>query len=62
VMQGWLHGVARVNPLTNVLRLARTGFLGEITWHDSWGGLLALAVLGGLAMMFAATGLRSLDR
>jgi ABC-type multidrug transport system permease subunit len=62
VMQGWLHGVARVNPLTNVLRLARTGFLGEITWHDSWGGLLALAVLGGLAMLFAATGLRSLDR
>lgn len=61
VMQGWLHGVARVNPLTNVLRLAREGFLGDVTWHDSWGGLLALAVLGALATTFARTGLRRLE-
>lgn len=61
VMQGWLHGVARVNPLTNVLRLAREGFLGDVTWHDSWGGLLALAVLGALATAFARTGLRRLE-
>jgi hypothetical protein len=31
VMEGWLYDVARVNPLTNVLRLARMGFLGEVT-------------------------------
>lgn len=61
VMTGWLHGVARVNPLTNVLRLARTGFLGDITWHDSWGGLLALAVLGAIALAFAQRGLAALD-
>ncbi len=56
VMDGWLHEVARVNPFTNILRLARTGFLGEITWSDSWGGLVALVGLGGVALFFAATG------
>jgi ABC-type polysaccharide/polyol phosphate export permease len=61
VMTGWLHGVARINPLTNILRLARTGFLGEVTWSDSWGGLMAIGVLGVLAMWFARTGLNKLD-
>lgn len=62
VMRGWLHSVARVNPFTNVLRFARAGFLGEIRWGDVWGGLLALAVLGGLALWFARRGLARLDR
>jgi ABC-2 type transport system permease protein len=61
VMQGWLHSIARVNPVTNILRLARAGFLGEITWDDVWGGLLAIAVLGSLSMWFARRGLASLD-
>jgi ABC-2 type transport system permease protein len=61
VMEGWLHTVARINPLTNVLRLSRTGFLGEVTWSDSWGGLLAIGALGSLAMVFARTGLAKLD-
>jgi ABC-2 type transport system permease protein len=61
VMTGWLHSVARVNPLTNVLRLARVGFLGEITWHDSWGGLVALVAMGAVATWFARTGLAKLD-
>ena len=33
-MQGWLHSVARINPMTNILRLGRQGFVGEITWAD----------------------------
>jgi ABC-2 type transport system permease protein len=61
VMTGWLHGVARINPLTNILRLARSGFLGEVTWSDSWGGLVAIGALGVLAMWFARTGLNKLD-
>ena len=40
-MTGWLHTVARLNPLTNILRLARVGFLGDIVWADCWGGLVA---------------------
>jgi ABC-2 type transport system permease protein len=51
---GWLHGVARFNPITNVLRMARQGFIGDVTWHDTWPGLLAIVVLvvalGGLAL------------
>jgi len=61
VMTGWLHTVARVNPLTNILRLARVGFLGDIVWADCWGGLVAIAGLGGLAMLFARRGLATLD-
>jgi ABC-2 type transport system permease protein len=61
VMEGWLHGVARVNPVTNILRLARAGFLGDITWDDVWGGMLALVVIGSIAMWFARRGLDGLD-
>jgi ABC-2 type transport system permease protein len=60
VMSGWLHTVARVNPMTNVFAMARQGFLGEVTWASTWPGLLALAAFCGLAFWFAARGLRSL--
>ena len=61
-IQGWVKPIARVNPMTNVLRLAREGFLGEVTWHDSWGGLLAIGVLAVLTTVYAARGLRSFDK
>jgi ABC-2 type transport system permease protein len=62
VMEGWLYHVARLNPLTRVLDLARMGFLGDITWGATWPGLVALAALGALAMFWARTGLDRLDR
>ncbi len=46
VMEGWLHGAARVNPYTNILRMARQGFLGDVTWAQTWPGLLALLAFG----------------
>jgi ABC-2 type transport system permease protein len=57
---GWVEHIARVNPLTNILALARQGFLGEVTWAATWPGLVAIA--GSLAVLwtFAATGLRRL--
>jgi len=61
VMEGWLHGVARVNPFTNVLRLAREGWLGEVTWENTWGGVLALVVISALTLWFARRGLDQLD-
>ncbi len=60
VMDGWLHSVARINPFTNILRLSREGFLGEVTWADSWGGLLAIVVLCSLTLWFAIASLARL--
>ena len=62
VMTGWLHGVARVNPATNVLRLSRQGFLGDATWSGIWGGLVALVGGSILTLAFAYRGLSSLER
>lgn len=58
LLQGWLHGVARINPMTNVLHATRQGFLGDVTWAGTWPGLLAIA--GGIALLtaLAARGLR----
>lgn len=60
VMTGWLHEAARINPMTNVLRLARQGFLGEVTWATTWPGLVSIA--GGILVLglFAWRGFRKL--
>jgi ABC-2 type transport system permease protein len=61
VMQGWLFGVARVNPLTNLLRMARQGLIGDVTWANTWPGLVVIAG-GTLAFgLFAASGLRRIN-
>jgi ABC-2 type transport system permease protein len=62
VMTGWLHGVARLNPFTNILRLARQGWLGEVTWHDTWGGLVAIVAMSALTLTFAYRGLAKLSK
>ena len=61
-MTGWLHWVAVRNPFTYVLMMARQGFLGQVTWHDTWPGLVALAVSGLLLGWYAWRGFRTLDR
>jgi len=54
LLQPWLEKVAEINPVTHVIEAARQGFVGEVTWADTWPGLLALAgllvVLGSLAL------------
>jgi ABC-2 type transport system permease protein len=60
VMTGWLHQVARVNPMTNILALARQGFIGDVTWNQTWPGLLALAGATVVLGLFAVRGLRRL--
>lgn len=57
---GWLHTVARVNPMTNILALARQGFLGDVTWAGTWPGLLALAGFALVTTTFATTGMRKI--
>ncbi len=53
IMTGWLETVARWNPFNLVLRVAREGFLGPITWADTWPGLVAAVVLSALTLTFA---------
>jgi len=66
VMTGWLHTVARVNPATNILRLSRVGLVNDaspdrLSWNSVWGGLLAIAVMTTLSLMFAVRNLRKLN-
>lgn len=48
LLAGWLSAIATVNPVTYVLAGVRQGFLGGVTWQDTWPALLALAGLGAL--------------
>ncbi|MGQ0831322.1 MAG: ABC transporter permease [Microthrixaceae bacterium] len=57
---GWVKHVARFNPLTNILELARQGFLGHAQWSSTWPGLVAIAGSLVVLWIFAATGLRRL--
>lgn len=62
VMEGWLHTAARFNPTTNLLRMARQGFVGEsVTWTLTWTGLTAGAVVIALLSLWAYTGFRRLQ-
>jgi ABC-2 type transport system permease protein len=58
LLTGWLHAVARVNPVTNVLQLARQGFLGDVTWSTTWPGLVALAGMIVFLVGFAYRGMQ----
>lgn len=58
-LQGWLHSVADINPVTHVIEAARQGFLGSVSLADTWPGLAALA---GLIALFGALGLREMFR
>ncbi len=57
LLQGWLHTVAKYNPMTQVLDAARQGFLGSVTWSDTWPGLLCLTGLIALTVAFALRGM-----
>jgi ABC-2 type transport system permease protein len=59
LLQGWLQEAARLNPVTQVVEAARQGFVGGVTWSDTWPGLLALA---GLLVLLGALALREMRR
>lgn len=52
LLQGWLQDVARLNPMTLVVEAVRQGFVGGISWGETWPGLLAVtAMLAALAAL-----------
>jgi ABC-type multidrug transport system permease subunit len=59
LLQPWLQQIARVNPVTQVLDAARQGFVGGVSWAETWPGLLALA---GLLAVLGALALREMRR
>jgi len=59
LLQGWLQDVADLNPVTEVVEAARQGFVGTVTWADTWPGLVAVA---GLLALLGALALRELRR
>ncbi|MEJ7825027.1 MAG: ABC transporter permease [Solirubrobacteraceae bacterium] len=54
LLAGWLGAIADVNPVTYVLEGVRQGFIGDVTWAQTWPALLSVAalvlVLGALAV------------
>ncbi len=59
LLQGWLREVARINPVTKVIEGVRQGFLGGVSWSDTWPALLVIA---GLLALLGALALRELRR
>jgi ABC-2 type transport system permease protein len=59
LLAGWLHDVAVINPVNHVLTAVRQGFIGDISWADTWPGLVTLA---GLGAAFAALAVNQLLR
>jgi len=58
LLTGWLQTVAKYNPVTQVVEAARQGFVGDVSWADTWPGLLTLVGLAALLSFFALRGMR----
>jgi ABC-2 type transport system permease protein len=58
-LQPWLQTVADINPVTHVVEAMRQGFLGGVSFADTWPGFAALA---GLIAVLTALALREMQR
>jgi ABC-type multidrug transport system permease subunit len=58
LLTGWLQEVARYNPVTQIVDAARQGFVGDVTWAETWPGLVALIGLTTLLLALALRGMR----
>lgn len=59
LLTGWLAEVAQVNPATFIVEGARQGFVGSVTWADTWPAVVALA---GFIVVLGAWALREMRR
>ena len=59
LLSDWLASIATVNPVTFVLEGVRQGFVGEVSWGETWPALLAVA---GLLVVLGALALRGMRR
>ena len=54
-----MHSVATVNPVNHVLTTVRQGFIGSVSWSDTWLGLVTLV---GLLILFGGLAVRQMTR
>ncbi len=59
LLQPWMRSVAEVNPVTQVIDAARQGFVGGVSWAETWPGIVALA---GLLLVLGAWALHEMRR
>jgi ABC-2 type transport system permease protein len=59
LLQGWLHTVARINPVTHVIEAARQGFTTGITFSGTWP---AFAAIAGLVLVLSTFAMRGMYR
>ncbi len=59
LLTGWLATVAEINPITQVVDATRQGFVGGVTWADTWPGIVALV---GFTVVLGAFALRGMRR
>jgi ABC-2 type transport system permease protein len=59
LLADWLGTIADVNPVTHVLDGTRQGFVGAVTWADTWPAFVSMA---GMLLVLGALALRSLTR
>jgi ABC-2 type transport system permease protein len=59
LLTDWLRTITDINPVTHVLEGVRQGFVGGVTWGDTWPALVSLA---GLLIFFGGLALRGLVR
>lgn len=59
LLQPWLEVVATINPVTQVLDAIRQGFVGSVTFADTWPGVVAVL---GLIVVLGAFAVRGLSR
>src|SRR6476659_2905902 len=43
LLSSWMHDIAAVNPDNHVLTTVRQGFIGNVSWSNTWPGLVTLA-------------------
>jgi ABC-type multidrug transport system permease subunit len=59
LLTGWLATVAQINPITHVVDAARQGFIGTVTWSETWPAIVALV---GFTVVLGAFALRGMRR
>lgn len=59
LLQPWLKAIATVNPVNYVLTGIRQGFIGDVSWADTWPAYLAAI---GLLILLGAFAIRGMAR